>query len=235
MVQESLITEENPRTVRIKFEKTGSLQYISHLDLNRTFSHAIIRAKIPVWYTQGFNPHTKMIFATPLSVGAESVCEYMDIKIVKEISLDEIKRRLAENLPPEMKITKVYFPISKFTDIAWSEYDIAIKTSNADAALAENINKIFAEKEITVLKKTKSGEKDADIKPYILSFRAEYEDGLLKINTVLCCDTQNFLNPEYIVKVIKERAGILAGNPTEEFYSIMRKEIYTPDGKTVFE
>ena len=57
---------EQPITVRLKFRKVGSLQYISHLDLQRTFNRVISRACIPVWYTKGFNPHIKLVFSTPL-------------------------------------------------------------------------------------------------------------------------------------------------------------------------
>lgn len=54
-------------TVRLKFRKVGDLQYISHLDLQRTFNRVIKRSGIPVWYTQGFNPHMKLVFSSPLS------------------------------------------------------------------------------------------------------------------------------------------------------------------------
>ena len=58
--------------LRIKFTKTGALQYISHLDLHRTFSRLLVRKNVPVWYSEGFTPHPRLVFATPLSVGAES-------------------------------------------------------------------------------------------------------------------------------------------------------------------
>ena len=51
--------------IRLKFKKTGRLQYISHLDLVRTMHKVIIRAGLPLWYTEGFNPKPKMIFAAP--------------------------------------------------------------------------------------------------------------------------------------------------------------------------
>ena len=88
----------NPKVVRLKFCKVGTLQYISHLDLQRTFNRILVRACIPVWYTQGFNPHIKLVFSTPLSVGSESVCEYLDIKLSRDMTLDEIKERLNGNI-----------------------------------------------------------------------------------------------------------------------------------------
>ena len=61
-------------TLRFKFKKLGKLQYISHLDLVRTMNKIIVRAKLPLWYSEGFNPKPKMIFAAPLSICTESVC-----------------------------------------------------------------------------------------------------------------------------------------------------------------
>ena len=75
-----------PESIRIKFRKTGRLRYISHLDLDRTVRTALVRTKIPIWYTEGFNPHAKMVFAQPLPLFAESECEYLDIKITEEMS-----------------------------------------------------------------------------------------------------------------------------------------------------
>ena len=74
----SLPTVEPPFTVRLKFRKVGKLQYISHLDLQRTFMRVIVRACIPAWYTKGFNPHAKLVFSTPMSVGTESEYEFLD-------------------------------------------------------------------------------------------------------------------------------------------------------------
>ena len=87
-----------PRHVRLKFCKVGKLQYISHLDLQTTFNRIINRACLPVWYTKGFNPHIKMVFGLPLPVGCESECEYLDIRIERDMPDDEILARLNAEL-----------------------------------------------------------------------------------------------------------------------------------------
>ena len=68
------------REVRLRFSKTGRLKYISHLDINRAMSRALKRAGIPLWYTEGFNPHPYMSFSLPLSLGVESLCESVDLR-----------------------------------------------------------------------------------------------------------------------------------------------------------
>jgi len=94
----SLPELERPRTVRLKFVKLGSLQYISHLDLQRTFNRVIVRACLPVWYTKGFNPHAKLVFSTPLSIGAQSVYEFLDIRIDRDMPCETIMERLLNSI-----------------------------------------------------------------------------------------------------------------------------------------
>ena len=67
-----------PLNLRVKFSKTGRLAYISHLDLVRTMNKIVVRAKLPLWYTEGFNPKPKMVFSVPLSTGTESDVEFME-------------------------------------------------------------------------------------------------------------------------------------------------------------
>ena len=109
----SLPELERPRTVRLKFIKVGSLQYISHLDLQRTFNRVIVRACLPIWYTKGFNPHAKLVFSTPLSIGAQSTCEFLDIRIDREMSCETIMERLNAELTEELKIVDAYIPETK--------------------------------------------------------------------------------------------------------------------------
>ena len=86
MVPESMNKGPKPqKSVRVKFTKTGSLKFISHLDLNRTMQEVIVRSKLPVWYSEGFNPHPRIVFSPPLSVGVSSLTEFMDFKLVEEV------------------------------------------------------------------------------------------------------------------------------------------------------
>ena len=114
---------EAPRTLRLRFCKLGNLQYISHLDLQRTFSRVLVRAGLPLWYTKGFNPHIKMVFGLPLPVGSESVCELLDIRIERDMQESEVLARLNAELTDELAVTAVYPAARKFADIAFAEYE----------------------------------------------------------------------------------------------------------------
>ena len=88
--------------IRLKFYKRGKLKFISHLDLVRTLKGALLRAEIPIYYTEGFNPHPKMVFALPLPLGEESVCEYLDIKLVEPMDAEALLAAVNAQLTSEM-------------------------------------------------------------------------------------------------------------------------------------
>ena len=222
---------ERPLTVRLKFRKTGSLQYISHLDLQRTFYRVIERACLPVWYTKGFNPHAKLVFSTPLSVGAQSVCEYLDIRIDREMSCEEIKERLNRELTDELYVTDVYIPVKDFSEIAWASYDIEISTDGASKNMADKAQRLLTTSPLMLTKRTKSGEKDIDIVPMINSVSVSFDErrNVLKISCTLSASSTEYLNPEMIITALKQNVGILCGCPVNEWYMIMRTEIMKQD------
>ena len=220
-----------PRGIRLKFIKVGTLQYISHLDLQRTFTRIINRACLPVWYTKGFNPHIKMVFSTPLSVGTESVCEYLDIRIDREMSCEDIVERLNAEMTDEFHIVEAYEPVNDFSEIAWASYKISISTGGACEDMAKDINESLTASSIILTKKTKAGEKEIDIVPLINSVEVRYdaEKKSIEIDAVVSASTSEYLNPEMIITGLKSKLGILSGDPTEEYYSIMRTELYKSD------
>jgi radical SAM-linked protein len=220
-----------PRTVRLKFQKVGQLQYISHLDVQTAFQRIIMRACLPVWYTKGFNPHIKLVFSTPLSVGAESVCEYLDIRIDREMSCEEIKERLNAEMTDEFCIIDAYIPENDFCEIAWASYQISIHTEGASAEMANKAEKILTTSPLTLTKRTKSGEKDVDIIPLIKDICVNYNsDGeSIDIKTTVRASSTEYLNPELIVTGLRKYLGILSADPTEEYYSIMRTAIFKED------
>lgn len=216
--------------IRVKFKKVGNLQYISHLDLVRTMSKVVVRAALPLWYTEGFNPKPKMIFAAPLSIGTESVSEFLDIRLSEYIEPRVVMDRLNANMTEEMQVLEAYYPETKFTDLAWLSYTITVNTTGASALLAEQCNTALNADKVEILKKTKSGEAMVDIRPLIKSADAVYFDGKIRISCTLSANPSSFLNPEYIIKVLSEKCGILSSDDLmSESYSIMRENAYLSD------
>lgn len=229
----SLPLLETPRTVRIRFRKVGNLQYISHLDLQRTFSRVLVRAGLPLWYTQGFNPHIKMVFALPLPLGCESECELLDVRLEREMTEREIMERLNEELTEELAVTAVYPAERKFTDIAFARYEYAL-TLPDPAACAQRIREVLSDKELTLTKKSKSGEKEIVLRDYMRSLTVEPFAGGVRMTAVLAAGEGKVLTPEALIGALREKAGLFAGDPRTENYRILRRAFYLSDGVTEF-
>ena len=58
----------------------------------------IVRAKLPLWYTEGFNPKPKLVFGAPLSIGCESECEFLDVRVVERVDEKAAMAALNRNL-----------------------------------------------------------------------------------------------------------------------------------------
>ena len=231
-VKHALEPLDAPVTIRIKFSKTGSLQYVSHLDLQRLWSRALVRAGIPLWYTKGFNPHAKMVFALPLPVGVESVCELVDVRIDKKIDNRDVKELLNEVLTDELCVLDVYSPERKFAEIAKAEYRIELTSVNASEALAGALNDFFARDEILMKKHTKSGEKEINISKLIYEFSARYctECNKIIINATLSAGTES-LSPEFLISAARQYGILPETSLTEEFYSTLRQRVLDTEGE----
>lgn len=193
------------REVRLRFSKQGRLKYISHLDINRAMSRAFKRAEIPLWYTEGFNPHPYMSFSLPLSLGVESLYESVDIRIVGSITNDEIKNRMNSVLPEGLKVLDVYDDFYDNGEISYSDY--VYKFQFDDNALAlEKIKSILDGDEILALKKGKQGRKkvfkETNIKSFIDKYNISLRDDIVVLNIRLLAGTDKNLNPSLLFDTI---------------------------------
>lgn len=193
------------REVRLRFAKTGRLKYISHLDINRAMSRAFSRADIPLWFTEGFNPHAYMNFSLPLSLGVESLCESVDIRLVEDISNDEIKKRMNSVLPDDLKIVDVYSDFRDSSEIVYSDYVYKFQFSNNEAVLAK-IKAVLESEQIMALKKGKQGKrrvlKETDIKAFIDKYNISIREDLIILNIRLLAGQDKNLNPSLLFDTI---------------------------------
>lgn len=217
--------------VRIKFEKVGLSKYISHLDLMRCMSRAIKRAGIPLWYTEGFNKHPYMTFALPLSLGIESICETMDIRVEGEMTKQDVFDKLSSALPVGINIISVEDSKMKANVIACAEYDILFLM---DKELRDNFyfsaNALLAQEELIAEKMGKKGRKKVlkqiNLIEHIKKYTIQKTDDGVMINAVISAGNTVNVNPSLLVDVLKKEIG------TEiDVVRITRKNLYTSDGE----
>lgn len=197
-------------TIRLKFKKTGLSIYYSQLDLQRVMARALKKSGLPVWYSQGFNPHIYMTFTLPLSLGHESECESVDFRLNEELPESEILKAMEGTLPQGIELVSAKAPDYDARSIAFAKYDITLFGSSDKIlkALEEYNNTPQA----VVTKVTKKGQKDINLKELIkditiidkketeVTFTAIYPAGVsLNINPSLLLD---FLKENYGIEVI---------------------------------
>ncbi len=184
------------RLVRIWFSKQGRIKYVSHLDIMRCMTRAVRRADIPLWYTEGFNPHPYLNFLQPMPLGVEGLNEPLDIRIEGEISDEEIMNKLNAVLPVGIKITKVTEPYMKSNDLAFAEYEIYFEKEDN---LKENLTKAMDSGSLSCEKMGKvNGRKrvkEVNVSENIKKYSISENDEAVIMNVVLPGGNTKNVNP----------------------------------------
>ncbi len=182
------------------------MRFISHLDMTRFMSRVIRRAELPVWYTEGFNPHLYMTFALPLSLGFESDYEVVDIRLLDDdYNISTLPEKLNSVCPPYIHFFDAAEPVKKAGDVAAAEFCITFDdNSEIKNALTEFLNR----DSITVLKKTKKGDiKQLEVADKIKAFSVDTADGDTVLNITLPAGSSENLNPELFLNAFFEQSG----------------------------
>lgn len=211
------------RNIRIFFKKRDRAKYISHLDMTRLFQRAVRRTGMTMWYTEGFHPHLYMTFALPLSLGTESDCECVDMRLLDEITLEGVKERLNFVLPEGIEVYDVSEPQMKANRIESSEY--AVKLYGLSDKKEEIIS-FLNRQEINAIKKGKAGEKLVNIKPFIYDFSVTENKKDLDLILKLASGNTNTLNPALLLNVFSEESGASVDGAF-----ILRKRIFAENGE----
>ena len=217
------------RCVRIWFKKMGMSRYVSHLDLMRAMSRTLRRAKVPLWYTEGYNPHPYMTFALPLSLGMESLCESMDIRIEGESTNEDIFEMLKGSMPPGIDIISVDEPQYDPKHISFGEFDILFDCERKADNLKVLIEDMLSKDELIVQKLGKKGRnkvlKDINLIEFIKSYSVSVFGERVKVTITLPAGSTTNVNPSLLADEIQKRSGDVS-------YTIIRKKLMTEDMTT---
>ena len=216
----------------IEFSKTGTICYKSHLDLMRIFKRVFKRTGIALAYSQGFNPHPKMGFAQPLSLGYWGMEEYIEFETAEEWQPDQLLQRLAGGLPEGIVLKRILEAehltktLAAHTEAAQYLIEIPIAGSTGEAPVDPedgaapvdlsdpraiwhvymDQNEILAWKR----QKKKKEPKQIDIKPMIreITFTPVQGEDILYVDALLDGGSHSNLSPELVITTAMERLGI---------------------------
>lgn len=183
------------RNVRIFYKKTDKMKFVSHLDFNRFMIRMIRKSSIPVWYSEGFNPHPYITFALPLSLGFESVYEVMDLRLEDDnFKNDDLLKALSAEMPDGIELLEASNPVMKVGEVSFASFDIDFDEDLDKVKFA--LNEFLLNEHIYAEKRTKKGgAKMIDLKEFIKAFEVREN----KLILVLAAGGKNNLNPKLLL------------------------------------
>lgn len=156
--------------IRLRFRKVGAIRFLSHLELAHLFYRTSKRADLPLSYSEGFHPMPRIIFATALAVGLESLAEIVDLELERRLPPGDVMERLNQILPQGIEIIEAVevardsSPSSlQHQSVYWIPLDHFI--SKEEAII--KVNDAFEKKELIIQQERKGKKRKVDILPLI--------------------------------------------------------------------
>ncbi len=198
----------------LKFTKGGYAKYTSHLDLLRFFKRAFRKSGIALSYSQGFNPHPKLGFAQPLSLGYSSDCELLEFTTDVKYDENDLYERLASMMPEGLEIVyckELNADVKSLAAAAeWAVYEVLIPCSLSEDELANLSEGYMAQTEILAMKKQKKDKKlvPVNIKNMIRKFEAKSLGDEIYLKFTLDCGSISNCSPELVISSFANYAKI---------------------------
>ncbi|WP_341928250.1 TIGR03936 family radical SAM-associated protein [Nocardioides psychrotolerans] len=171
--------------LRIRYAKRGRLRFSSHRDFSRAFERAIFRARVPMAYSSGFNPHPRISYAGAAPTGSASEAEFLEIGLAQVVDPAEIHAALLEALPDGLDVVEVVeSPGGALADqLEASRWQIDIEASLEEVEAA--VSTFLAAESVLVERMTKKGLREFDCRAAVLSLAALAGDRGARLDLVL--------------------------------------------------
>ena len=178
--------------LRALLTKGEEIRFISHLDYAALIERAIRRAKLPVAYSEGFNPHMKVAFASALSLGAASDAEYVDFEMTEDLAPSLVMERLQKHLPRGAQMVRLKLLEGKhkalMADVDEARYRITVPYVGDLDAVRESVRRYNAAESAVWERVTPKKKRTIETKTYIktpVSFTLEHERLTFWMNLVV--------------------------------------------------
>lgn len=205
------ILVKNPQTYRAQIRKGKEIAFLSHLEYMNVFMSALLRSKLPAAYSEGFNPHLKVSFATALGVGVTSDCEYVDFVLNEKISDAEVMKKFNEQLPHGMEILRLKKISGKvpalMSAVDFSRYEVSVSCEENFDTVEEIVKKFNDAKEIFFTRITPKKTREIEIKKYLAERLKLIDkvDGEIILKFGIKITPEGSLKPSEILKVLSEK------------------------------
>jgi radical SAM-linked protein len=200
--------------MRVRYAKRGRLRFTSHRDFSRAFERALVRARIPMAYSSGFNPHPRISYAGASPTGAASEAEYLEIGLAEEVDAARLAADLDEALPEGLDVLEVVAatPGSLADRLQASRWRIALPGSDP-AAVEPSVAAFVAAGSVEVERMTKKGMRTFDSRAAVLALSATSYDGGTALEVVLR-HTEPAVRPDDVLTGLNRVGGLDAPGTT---------------------
>lgn len=208
--------------LRIRYAKRGRLRFTSHRDFSRAFERALFRARIPMAYSSGFNPHPRISYTGASPTGAASEAEYLEIGLSEVRDPDAVRRELDASLPDGLDVVEVVPSAGgALADrLEASLWEITMADVDLDT-LAEAARGLLATEEVPVERMTKKGLRRFDAREAIVSLatrsgavrpgESSGDRGTCAILQVVLRHGTPSVRPDDVLAALREISGIDTG------------------------
>ena len=160
--------------IQFRFSKGSAIRFISHLDLMRTFERAMRRAKLPLAFSQGYNPKPRLSLYVPLPVGSTSEAELGSLDVAEPLEPGEFTRRMNAVLPPSIRISEEqeipYEGAHAASKIDTAEYEVTAAAPDAleESVVREAVRAFVESESWRYVRESNKGTKTVDLRPPVL-------------------------------------------------------------------
>lgn len=199
--------------LRVRYAKRGRLRFTSHRDFSRAFERAVFRARVPMAYSSGFNPHPRISYAGAAPTGSASEAEYLELALAEVVVPADVHAMLDEALPPGLDVLEVVeSPGGSLSDLLeGSRWRIEVDADHPEAADA--VTRFLAADEALVERMTKKGMREFDARGAVVSLEVLPVDGSgarTTLDVVLRHGTPA-VRPDDVLRGLDAVAGLAAG------------------------
>lgn len=192
--------------IRMQFRKTREGRFMSHLDLMHTWERVIRRSQLPLAFSQGFNPHPKINFASALAVGTTSDGEYMDMELTADLPLEQVKQELDRAMPPAFEVTAMKVVTGKVPSlmsiIERGRYQLRLEFVEevTQQQLEDAIEEFWKREEIIIYryKKNSKDKKAVNIRPGVYEMKLTADGRYAVLDILVQSGNEGNIRPEEV-------------------------------------
>ncbi|WP_374456376.1 TIGR03936 family radical SAM-associated protein [Nocardioides sp.] len=198
--------------LRVRYAKRGRLRFTSHRDFSRAFERAVFRARVPMAYSSGFNPHPRISYAGAAPTGSASEAEYLELALAEVVVPADVHAMLDEALPPGLDVLEVVeSPGGSLADLLEASRWRLDLDADREATTAA-VERFLAADEALVERMTKKGMREFDARGAVVSLEVLPADdsGRTSLDVVLRHGTPA-VRPDDVLRGLEAVAGLAAG------------------------